>query len=301
MRGLPEQTSHLLSRWFGTAILGWMGGGMYWLFTDETNVTEKEGDFFIYGGLIMNAEQMVDLNKEVIRIRQKYGYTDTDRFKFQTASRPKQVTPADFAAAKGEALAALETFGAVVVMYVVLHDIARNKTVQEMTEWALNALIAHFDLRFLSQKNEIGAVCIDRLDPKWGYKYMQTMFADGIAVDGRQIKMERIVHYSMSCDGASHMSSLTDIALGSMRYAVNFVGGKGREGVARDLMVPLARAMWHKKVKVNGKDEHQVGGYGFLKYPRTEIRVAHYRQKYDDLLETLTGLSSTTDDEEPES
>lgn len=268
---------------------------MYWLFTDETNVTEKEGDFFIYGGLMMTSDQMVALNQEVIAIRKKYGYKDADRFKFQTASRPEQVTPEQFAQAKAEALTALEKHGARVVMYVVLHDIAKNKSVQQMTEWALNALLAHFDLRFLAEADDMGAVCIDRLDPKFGYKYMSDMFANGIEVDGRSEKLRRIVHYSMSCDGASHMSSLTDIALGSMRYAVNYAGGKGKEEVARNLMVPLARAMWHKKVA--GKNERRVGGYGFLKYPRTEVRVPAYRKKYDDLLAALESLGSTDDED----
>ena len=139
----------------------------------------------------------------------------------------------------------------------------------------------------------MGAVCIDRLDPKFGYKYMAGMFAEGIEVDGRHVKLDRIVHYSMSCDGASHMSSLTDIALGSMRYAVNFATGKGKENVARDLMVPLARSMWHKEEP--GAEVRQVGGYGFLKYPRGEIRVAAYRERYDELLATLSELGSTGD------
>lgn len=266
---------------------------MYWLFTDETNVTDKEGDFFIYGGLMMSDAQMIALNKEVIAIRQKYGYTDGDRFKFQTASRPSQVPPEQFALAKAEALASLKKHGALVVMYVVLHDIAKNKTVQEMTEYALNALIGHFDLKFLAEKGDMGAVCIDRLDPKFGYKFMTDKFANGLTFSAGPVKLQRIVHYSMSCDGASHMSSLTDIALGSMRYAVNFASGKGREGVARELLVPLAQAMWHKP-KVAGEGR-QIGGYGFLKYPRGEIRVYPYQQRYDDLLRKLGELASTDD------
>lgn len=109
---------------------------MYWLFTDETNVTDKEGDFFIYGGLIVTPDQMQSLHDEVLGIRARYGSMDGDQFKFQTASRPSQVTIEDFAKAKGEALASLEKHGALVVMYVVLHDLARSQDVHTMTEWA---------------------------------------------------------------------------------------------------------------------------------------------------------------------
>ena len=262
---------------------------MYWLFTDETNVTDKDGAFFIYGGLIMTADQMQALNAEVVTIREKYGYLGGDQFKFQTASRPKQVSPTDFAAAKGEALALLEKHGALVVMYVVLHELARNKSVQTMTEWALNSLIAHFDLRFLSERGAVGAVCIDRLDPKFGYGYMKDKFASGVTLpDGRTEKLDRVIHYSMSCDGASHMSSLTDIAPGSMRYAVNFATGQGKEDVARAIMVPLARAMWAKQIG----DVRQVGGYGFLKYPK-DVRSARFQAQYDDLIQKIGELGST--------
>lgn len=267
---------------------------MYWLFTDETNVTNKDGDFFIYGGLVMTGDQMLALNSEVVAIRKKYGYTDGDQFKFQTAARPTQVSVADCTAAKAEALAALEKHGALVMMYVVLHELARNQSVSTMTEWALNSLVAHFDKRFLRERGDVGAVCIDRLDPKVGYAYMKRSFSDGVTLqDDRSVKLDRVIHYSMSCDGASHMSSLTDIALGSMRYAVNYACGKGNEEAARSIMIPLSRAMWAK----HHDGTRQVGGYGFLKYPK-EIRSARYQERYDALVATLTdlGVSEPADD-----
>jgi hypothetical protein len=262
---------------------------MYWLFTDETNLTKKDGDFFIYGGLVMTADQMQALNAEVVGIRQKYGHTDGDQFKFQTASRPKQVSIADFAAAKAEALASLEKHGALVIMYVVLHELARNQTVETMTEWALNSLIAHFDMRFLSERGDVGAVCIDRLDPKFGYGYMKDKFANGVSLpDGRTPKLNRVIHYSMSCDGASHISSLTDIALGSMRYAVNYATGQGKEEVARQIMVPLARAMWAKQEG----NTRRIGGYGFLKHPK-EVKSPRFEAEYKDLIDKLGELGAT--------
>lgn len=267
---------------------------MYWLFTDETNVTDKEGDFFIYGGLIVSADQMVALNKRVIDIRNKYGYVAGDSFKFQTKSRPAQVSIADFAAAKGEALTALAETGAKVVIYTILHAIAKNQSVDNMTRFGLNALISHFNREFLGEQNDMGAVCIDRLDPAVGYSYMTDTFANGLTfqASGYHDDLARIVHYSMSCDGASHMSSVADIALGSMRYATNFAGGKGKEEVARKLMLPLARAMWQK---TNPDGSIRIGGYGFLQYPKN-IQVAAYQAKYDELVEVLTRLASEEDE-----
>lgn len=261
------------------------------LFTDETNVTDKEGDFFIYGGLAMTPEAAAKLHAAVEQIRQKYGFRDGDQFKFQTKSRPAQVSIEDFAKAKAEANQAILEHGAIVVIYVVLHQLARNQTVETMTEWALNSLLYHFDSNFLSEKNDVGTVCIDRLDPGQAYAYMKDKFANGVtfAPSGAKVKLRRVIHYSMSSDGASHLSSLTDIALGSVRYAVNFATGQGKEEVARNVLQPVAEAMWHK-VKPNG--EHQVGGYGFIQYPQN-IRVHGYRERYESLAKRLGELGTT--------
>lgn len=265
---------------------------MYWRHTDETNVTEKEGDFFIYGGIIVTPEVAATLHAAVEGIRHKYGYEDGDQFKFQTASRPKQVSIGDFAAAKAEANQALLEHGAIVVAYVVLHQLARNQTIDTITEWALNALLYHFDVDFLGEKNDVGAVCIDRLDPKVAYAHMKDKFANGVTFqNGTKIKLRRIIHYSMSSDGASHLSSLTDIALGSLRYAVNFSGGQGKEDVARKVLQPVAAAMWHK---VAADGTHNVGGYGFLQYPKT-VMIPAYHERYDNLVKSLSELGSTAD------
>lgn len=277
---------HLACRSRALRLQGLNGDHVYWLFTDETNVTDKEGDFFIYGGIIVSAEQMKSLDAAVREIRQRYGFKRGDQFKFQTKSRPEQVSIEDFTKAKAEALDLLEAHGARVVMYVVLHQIARQKSVQEMTAWALNSLLSHFDFRFLAEHDDVGAVCIDRLDPKFGYSYIKGAFGESLTLPGgREIELDRIVLYTMSCDGASHLSSLADIALGSMRYAVNFCTGSGKETVARQIMTPLARAMWfHEEA-----DVRRIGGYGFLQYPK-DIRVASYQAQYTSLVAKLTGL-----------
>lgn len=61
--------------------------------------------------------------------------------------------------------------------------------------------------------------CIDRLPEKFGYPYLRKKFQDGVELPGQsQRKLNRVVHYSMSCDQASHISSVVDICLGGIRY-----------------------------------------------------------------------------------
>jgi hypothetical protein len=263
---------------------------MYWLVTDETNVEPGQGRFFIYGGLIMTPEQMLKAHEAIQDIRMKYGFSDTDDFKFETRSRPQSMTVEKWTRAKGEAIAAAEKLGATLVIYVVLHDIARNKPKTQITEWALNSVVAHFDMRFLTEKMSYGMVCIDRVDEKFGYRYLSSKFQEGIELpDGRTAKLARIIHYSISCNGASHISSLVDIVLGGMRYSVNTAGGVGKEELAREILPPISRMMWHA-VKPDGS--WQVGGYGFLQYPK-DVLVPEYREQYVNLARTLSEWGSS--------
>ncbi len=56
--------------------------------------------FSIYGGLIINAEKVEDLDKGIEGIRLKAGYKPSDEFKFDTRARPTYVTQASFTEAK---------------------------------------------------------------------------------------------------------------------------------------------------------------------------------------------------------
>lgn len=263
---------------------------MFWLITDETNVEPQPGRFFIYGGLIMTPEQMSGAHEAIQEIRQKYGFSDADDFKFETRSRPQAMTIEKWTSAKREAITAAENLGITLIIYVVLHDIAGNKSVTQITEWAPNSVVAHFDMRFLAEKMSYGAVCIDRVDEKFGYRYLSSKFQEGIKLPGRSPeKLRRIIHYSISCNGASHVSSLVDIVLGGMRYAVNTAGGVGKEELAKEILPPIARMMWHS-VKADGS--RRVGGYGFLQYPK-EVKVPAYREQYVGLARTLSEWGSS--------
>src|SRR5690606_4278650 len=128
-------------------------------------------------------------------------------------------------------------------------------------EWALNSVLHHFDRKFLAHHHDVGAVCIDRDKPKSDYDYLKRKFQSGVELPGRPpVRLKRILHYSVTCDGASHISSLTDIALGSMRYCINTTTGTGDQEVARTMMPALGRMMWSKK-RPDGTP--QVGGFGF--------------------------------------
>jgi hypothetical protein len=260
---------------------------MRFLFLDETNLQASQGEFFIYGGLVMTPEQMPTLHASVSQIREKYRFEPRHSLKFHTRSRPDHLSIEEWTAAKAEVVTSAEAAGARLLSYVVLHDLAKQQNQETLLKWALNALIGHFDLRYLAEHNDWGSVCLDRLDERFSYAYFQDKFANGVTLqDGRTVQLNRIIYYSATCDGASHLSSVVDIVLGGLRYCVNTASGSGKDTVAAQIFPPISRMMWSRETA----RKRQIGGYGFLQYPK-DVRVPTYQQRYHALAVALASYS----------
>jgi hypothetical protein len=113
---------------------------MHWFVTDETNVERNQGDFFIYGGLVLTDDQMVGLHEAVRDIRARYGYAPGDTFKFAANTRPSQVSIEEARQAKQDALLAAEGLGVRLIVYVVLHAIAGSDQRVRM-QFAINTVM----------------------------------------------------------------------------------------------------------------------------------------------------------------
>ncbi len=260
---------------------------MYWFIADETNVDPGQGDFFIYGGLALNEEQFSSLHDSVVDIRGEYGFNQEDSFKFHTRSRPSHMDVDKWTEAKAAVIDRALGIGVHLIIYVVLHDIAQSQDRNKMMQYALNSLIFHFDRVYLTEHDSRGVVCIDRVDDSFGYEYFKEKFAKGVVLpNGQAPPLNRVLHYSMSCDGASHISSVVDICIGGIRYCINAATGKGPDDVARKVFPSVSRMLWHQPTATG----RQIGGYGFLQYPKT-VKVEDYRKRYKDLTITLTDYS----------
>ncbi|MBZ4514592.1 hypothetical protein GBP94_05935 [Mycobacterium avium subsp. hominissuis] len=256
--------------------------------TDETNTDLSQSKFFIYGGLIATPEQMKDAHDAVVAIRSTYGFHDSDQFKFHTRSRPSHITIDDWTSAKSEALDALKRLNIVMLAYVVSHSVAKARTDEEKLKWAMNALFSHFGLRFLPHVNSYGVISIDRLPQQYSYDHLESLFTDGVTVDTRRQKLDRVIHYSITSLGASHINSLVDISLGAFRFCVNVASGAGGNEVRATEMLPtLAHIMW--KGKDSPQDQLHIRDYGLILYPK-EIRAANIKAEYDSLLAKLNEL-----------
>jgi hypothetical protein len=241
---------------------------------DESDLRPREGArFFIYGGLIVPATNVARLHEAIEDIRSRAGYRATDALKFSTRSRPEQVSFDDFTLAKARVIAACRDHDVRFVSYAALHAIARNQNHDTLVTNALNTTIAAFNRRMV-QEGSAGIVIVDRMPTTGeGYPLLKEKFQVGLTFPGgRTSRLERVHLYASSCDGASHLSSATDM--------VNDRGPASLE-IARGV-VPLMCYREEGGIRYVGEE-------GIFLRPRG-VRVPSHREQYDELLAFLSGL-----------
>lgn len=265
---------------------------MHYFITDETNNAYVADKFFIYGGLVMTDEQMIELHKAIEGIRTQFGFQPGDSLKFHTRSRPEHVTIENAKAAKEAVIAALERLGIRMIVYLIHHDIASAQNDEVRTNWALNTVTWAYR-RLLVREGARGIMHMDRADEQ--HVHLARMFGSGLLMqDGRSVHVDdRIVLFGMTSDGASHVASAVDIALGGFRYCVNAAGGDGRDVVAADIFPPLARIIWG--IEVGGVK--YIRNYGYHPMPKGEIRSTRFKAKYDELSEKLNEYAGNSENE----
>jgi hypothetical protein len=69
---------------------------MYLLYCDETNLEERAGDFFTYGGIAIPGDVAQALSQEIDDIRAKFGVPRDFRLKFNPG--PKHLSHDEFVA-----------------------------------------------------------------------------------------------------------------------------------------------------------------------------------------------------------
>jgi len=253
---------------------------MHWFVTDETNKNSVPGQFFIYGGLVATDEQTLQIDAEVSRIRDKFGYRPGDSFKFQTAARPAHVPIDKAREAKQELIETLVRLGVRMITYVILHDIAASRSEEEVTNFALNTVTQGYH-SLLEEEECKGVMLIDRADEQ--HAHLGSLFQKGLSSDKwHGTVSDRIVLFGMTSDNASHLSSAVDIALGAFRYCVNTAGGAGLEVVAEKIFPPLAELIYGRDVS----GVKHIGEKGYFARPK-DVRKPTYEVRYRELAEAL--------------
>lgn len=258
---------------------------MYVLLTDETNVRPgKTSRFFIYGGLIVPTDSLLDLDVQIEGIREDAGYAPTDVLKFDTHARPDTVDIDTATAAKRAVVEACLATKCTFVAYAVLHAIAKERSQDDLILFGANTVLNTFN-RFLVDRDSYGICLADELPVSSQRGYFSSLFQKGLEFDdGRVRNLDRIRLFGSTWIGASHIASAVDIVLGAFRYCVNT---PKNEAAAAEMIASVAELLWGERVG----DELLVLEKGFVLRPQIEnIRVDEYRAEYEALIARLGEL-----------
>lgn len=255
---------------------------MYLLLGDEADHEQgRRAKFFVYGGLFIDVGRIQALHAAIETIRADLLFGPTDPLKFATNTCPAHVTKDQHREAKCRVIAAAQEHGALFSAQLTLHELARTRSHDELIKWGANTILGCFN-HFLAEKNEYGLALLDRLPVQHEYRYLQEKFQVGLTFpNGNQRRLDRIVGLASTCEGASHIASVTDIVLGSFRYCVN---EPERDKAGRQMFPAVARLMWHHR----SGNEVVIQDRGLVLRPKT-VSVAQHQQEYDDLVGRLLG------------
>lgn len=190
------------------------------LYTDETNVDPKTSEFFIYGGVSISGDCAYDLSKQIDDLRQKYGYKPADILKFNTRERPKQISQECHAQIKKEVMGEAIKHEVKVFTSFILHRVAKSIEVARRNE--INRICYHFNC-YLYRTKDFGLVLIDNFNDRYFPEILREKFSVGIrGLPYTKVKrLEKILGFHAAIIGSSNFSSLVDIVMGSLRFAVN--------------------------------------------------------------------------------
>lgn len=256
---------------------------MFLMFADEADREQDRGQkFFVYGAIFIDSARARDLHSAVAEVRVHAGYTAGDSLKFADNTRPAAVDRDAHRAAKARVMELAIEHGVQFCAYAMLHEVARNKTHEELVQWGANTLLGKFNEYCSVTPDGHGLVFFDRMPIAHEHRYLREKFTVGLTFpNGRSRRLDRVVGLASTCDGTSHFSSVADIILGSFRYCVN---EPERDIAGRAMFPNIVRLMWKRS-----RDGRQyVRKVGLVLRPQ-EVLAPQHQAEYDALINRLQG------------
>lgn len=265
---------------------------MQLMITDETNKTPSyDAKFFAYGGLIFPIDHLHIIHEQMEIIRRDMGYKPGDELKFDSHSRPENVSFEKFTEAKKRVIDLCISLGCKFIVHIILHDIIKKQDPDEQVTKAADYVIGRFNKYLNEEVNDDGICIVDNLPNNTEFKYLIRKFSYGLEFyDGNNIRLDRIKLFASTRIGASHANSAMDIVLGCFRYAIN---NPKNVDAARDMLNNVSQMMW----ALEKGDTRYVRDRGLIIRPPLEgIRNKKYRLEYDQLINHLTNLGNNKND-----
>jgi hypothetical protein len=255
---------------------------MHLLYCDESNLEERAGDFLLYGGLMVDGARAGELSAAIDQIRARRAVPRDYLLKMNPG--PPKFSHDQFVDLKRDVLAAAHDHGARLLVYAVLHDIANNP--DDARRKGINTVTYHFHCALNRIAGGTGLVLIDRFNDKGNVidQHLRDKFMIGLTgmPYSREMRLSNIVGFHYSTIGQSHFPSILDVAVGSLRFAVNALTRQQEQNLstARELLKALSPMFWRE---TGAESVSEIG----LTFSPKVIKAAKYREKYQALKDFL--------------
>lgn len=193
---------------------------MHLLYCDESNLEHRAGDFLMYAGALIPSDTAGALSQRIDELRAAAGLAPDVRLKFNP--RPEGLTHQQFLELKQAVIGAAAEHGCKLLAYAVLHDLAGDP--DNARRYGINTVCYHFHCA-LNRMDTKGIVLIDRFNDANNEieGHLKEKMAVGVQLPHRKnpTRLSNIVGFHYSAVGQSHFTTLIDILVSSLRYAVN--------------------------------------------------------------------------------
>lgn len=246
---------------------------MHLLYADESNLDPSAGEFFVYAALSIPADNAYSLHEAVCALRTRFAVPPVHPLKFNPG--PENLPHGEFKELKRQAIAMACEHGCTLFADLVMHRIALSA--DEARRRAINRVVYQFD-RYLQRQRSHGVVLIDRFNDKEIDRHIRERFLLGLEgmPFSQRVKLKRIVGLHYSAMGQSHFSSLIDILVGSVRFAINAFTAK--ESSRMEAAANVLRAVAPLFCDTNGLACDLT-----LHFSPQDVKHGVYRERYTDL------------------
>lgn len=249
---------------------------MYLFYCDESNIEARSGDFFLYAGIAIPADNALALSQSIESCLAERNIARDYKLKFNPG--PQNLNHPEFIALKRDVINSATQASVKLMLYMVLHDIAKNP--DEARRNGINYICFHFDC-FLKRVKNHGLVLVDRFTDKDNRieAHLTEKFAVGLKnmPYKKEIRLNNIIGFHYSSIGQSHFPSLIDVIVGSLRFAVNALTRDPKHLDSARKILKLISPLFYREDSSTAVSE-----IGLILSPKI-INVKSYQEKYQSL------------------
>lgn len=252
---------------------------MYLMYGDQAYDQEGRGQkFFLYGGMFIDHSKAGIVHSRIEELRRKAGFGSEHGLKFASSTRPSTVSLDAHTEIKRAVIALAQEVGVTLCAYIFLQAIGHSRDQARLVEYGANMVLGRYN-EFLTEKDQHGVAELGRLN-KNGFSYAREKFQHGLSFTNHDRPLDRVISFGLACDGASHLSSMTDVLLGALQYCVN----EPEKDTSTAMLPKLVPLMWSG----TSEGKRDVRERGLNLRPK-KVDSPNHQGEYDKLLDRLQG------------